>query len=106
MKKEKLVEKALDVMSSIEKVTCETVALCCLIDSDPPYGEILSAVHGTSGFSYHFEVGFHFPVHTSAPGKAILAYMPEEKCAKIVDKIEFTRYTKSTITSTRVTQGY
>lgn len=86
-------------MRSLEKSIEETIALGIISDEKPGYGKILYAVHGTSGLSYHFEIGFHFPLHTSAPGKAIMAYLPEDECKKVLDTFDFKRYTKSTITT-------
>lgn len=96
---EKLVEKSLDVMKSIEKVTHETVALAHFVNDKHPHCELLSAIHGSSGLSFHFEVGFNIPIHTSAPGKAILAYLPKAEYLDVVSKMDFKRYTKSTITN-------
>ena len=37
----------------------------------------------------------------NAPGKALLAYLPEEECKALVARIKFTRYTKNTITTAK-----
>jgi DNA-binding IclR family transcriptional regulator len=44
-------------------------------------------------------VGTQFPVHSSAPGKAILAYLDEYNQEKILNEINYTSYTSTTIDS-------
>ena len=43
------------------------------------------------------DVGHHFKLHTSAPGKAILAYTEETERSKIIDDIEYVIYNENTI---------
>jgi len=55
--------------------------------------------------SYEFEIGTQIgtrlPAHCSAAGKVLLAYLNNNKVDKIIEKIELTKYTENTITSSR-----
>lgn len=44
-------------------------------------------------------VGSRAPVHCTALGKAMVAFLPEDKRRRLVGQIEFTRHTDNTITS-------
>ena len=53
--------------------------------------------------SHHIEVtvdvGMSFNLYCSAPGKAILAFLPEKECQELVHTLELKKYTDRTITS-------
>jgi DNA-binding IclR family transcriptional regulator len=44
-------------------------------------------------------IGHEEPIHCSSVGKCILAYLPEEKSEKILNEVEFIKYTDKTKTS-------
>ncbi|UDQ98205.1 IclR family transcriptional regulator C-terminal domain-containing protein [Lentisphaerota bacterium WC36G] len=98
MNNKQLIEVALDVLNNIEKEIGETIGLGTLNESKDS-GSVLTYVQGTSGFCYHLDIGFKFPLHTSAPGKVILAYLPEDELDECLSKMDFTKFTKNTITS-------
>lgn len=45
-------------------------------------------------------VGMRWPVHASAVGKALLAFLPEEECARVLEGVDLRAVTPHTITST------
>lgn len=70
----------------------------------------LGIIHGTEGVvleeilsrnivKVKVGVGTRFPVHTSAPGKAILAFLDDHRKEEIIKRLTFTRYTDTTIGS-------
>ena len=96
MNNKQLIEASLDILNSIEKEIGETIGLGTLNESKDS-GSVLTYVQGTSGFCYHLDIGFQFPLHTSAPGKAILANLPENEREECLSKMDFNKYTENTI---------
>jgi DNA-binding IclR family transcriptional regulator len=93
-----LAEKALDIMRDLRDELRETVLLGCIVGNT---GVILEEVWGTHLLKVTIDVGYLFPLHTAAPGKAIIAYMNEEDSNKLIDHMEYNRYTERTILSKR-----
>jgi len=89
-----LVEKSLKAMHSLRDKYKETVPLGILKDS---VGIVIEEVQGTHLFRFVLEPGRRFLLHTSAPGKAILAYMQEEERDMLIDRIDFKVFNKRTI---------
>ncbi len=89
-----LFEKSLDIMRTLRDQLKETVLLGTLTGSE---GVVLDQVPGLHAFRFSVDPGTRFVLHTAAPGKAILAYLPDDECRKIVDRMEFTHFTENTI---------
>ncbi len=69
---------------------------------------LLAILHGQEGVVIHqvasdrpvkvvLEIGHHFPLHSAAPAKAILAFLPEERRRELTREIRFTPFTAHTI---------
>ena len=97
MKNSEIVKKGLDVMRVLEDQIGQTIGLGAL-DAETADGVVLAEVEGTAGFAYHLSVNYHFPLHTAAPGKALLAYLPPAERSDFLNRMDFRRYTPSTIT--------
>jgi DNA-binding IclR family transcriptional regulator len=95
---EELIPRAKSVMRQLEAQLGQTIGLGCLVSGEPT-GIVLATVDGTAGFAFHIEVGFRFPLHTSAPGKAMLAYLPPDERSAYYSCMDFQKYTPGTITS-------
>jgi DNA-binding IclR family transcriptional regulator len=93
-----LISKAKVPMHQAEAQIGQTVGLGCL-DAGTGNGVVLDAVLGTAGFSYHLEPDYRFPLHTSAPGKVLLAYLSRAEREEYFLKMDFWKYTPSTITN-------
>jgi DNA-binding IclR family transcriptional regulator len=89
-----LVEVALPVMHSLQKIYKETVPLGIIKDDK---GVILEEVTGTHAFRFVLEPGKSFNLYTSAPAKAIIAYLPKHDQNRLINAIEFKRFTDNTI---------
>jgi DNA-binding IclR family transcriptional regulator len=89
-----LVEKSLDVMRDLRDITKETVCLGTILDDE---GVVLEQAAGLHPFKFLLDVGARFPIHTSAPTKAILANLSETEQDKMIKRINFTRYNERTI---------
>jgi len=90
-----LVENALPVMRELRDRYKETVPLAILQGHE---GLILEGVQGTHSFRYVYEPGRRFQLHTSAPGKAMVAFLPEAERENIIKKMSFQRHNDRTIT--------
>jgi DNA-binding IclR family transcriptional regulator len=93
-----LVECALEPMRRVVTVTGETTQLCCLADADCVILEQLPSLHP---FKYIVDLGSRVPIHCCAPGKAILAFLPDDTLDAVLARLKFEKHTDSTITSRR-----
>lgn len=62
-------------------------------------GILIDQALGHHTFSFNLSPGKPFELHCSAPGKAIMAYLPPAIRNQYLDKMEFTRYNENTITT-------
>jgi IclR family acetate operon transcriptional repressor len=94
----RLLEAAGPVLRALRDATGETALLGTLSGSR---GIVLDQVPSSQPVKVVVEVGHAFPLHTAAPAKAILAFLPDEACRSLVADIRFTRHTARTVTSAR-----
>ena len=90
-----LVEKALDVMRSLRDATRETVILGTLVGDK---GMALEQVPGLHPFHFSVDPGNRLHLHTSAPGKALLAFLPEAERGALLSRMALPRFNRRTIT--------
>jgi DNA-binding IclR family transcriptional regulator len=93
---ETLVEKSLPVMRKIRDKFKETVPLGIIHGNE---GLVIEEVPGLHSFRYVLEPGRRFHLHTSAPGKALVAFLPKEEQRALVDQIKFYRFNEHTISN-------
>jgi len=62
-------------------------------------GIVLEQIDGLHNFSFKVKPGLRFPLHTSAPGKAFLASLPDTESKQIIARLKLTRFTPKTITT-------
>ncbi len=91
-----LVEYSLGPMRELRDETKETVPLGVLNNGN---GIVIEQVSGLHLFKYVLEAGKLFHLHTAAPAKAILAFLPENEQNKIIKKISFGKFNPRTITN-------
>ena len=91
-----LFEKSLGVMRELRDATRETVLLGTRVGSE---GVVLDQVPGTHAFRFSVDPGVRFPLHTAAPGKALLAYLPDSERTAVLRQMPFKRFTANTITT-------
>lgn len=94
---QELTQKARDILIELETQIGETVALGRLL-RESAEGLVLAEIEGTSGVAIHVKVNYRFTLHTSAPGKVLLAYLPPKERGEIIARMDFKPYTPSTIT--------
>ena len=91
-----LVEKSLKRMRLLRDQTEETVLLGTLGDG---YGLVVEQVPSVQPVKFLIDIGHRFPLHSAAPGKAMLALLPEDELEHQVSQMSFTRFNDRTITS-------
>ena len=110
--KKTLQQISIFTMTQLANKTGETIILCGLRDHD---GVCLEKVEGNHVLRVSHQRGATFPLHAGASGKALLAYLDAGERDEIIDRIEFTKFSGTTITDPRKlkddlqrirTQGY
>ena len=89
-------ERAKPHLQRLVYETGETAHLCVLDEDEILY---LEKVEATRTVRIPSTVGRRYPAHCGASGKAILAYMPEERIDDVIRTKGMTAYTKNTITT-------
>ncbi len=99
---ENLMELSRDVLQSLRDATQETALLGRLIGKS---GVVLQQVPSKHPIKVQVEIGAKFPLHTAAPAKAILAWLPESDQQDALAGVKFTRFTNKTIGSRKALQS-
>jgi DNA-binding IclR family transcriptional regulator len=91
-----LVECALEPMRRVLAATGETTQLCCRTGAHCVVIEQLPSLHP---FKYIVDLGSRPPAYCCAPGKAMLAFIPDDELDAVLPEIGFEKHTAKTITS-------
>lgn len=91
-----LAEAALPVMRWLSEETGEASHLGILVGNE---GLVLERVIGTAPIKFYVERGTRFPIHTSGPGKVMLAFMPEAERDAVIAAMTFERFHPWTISN-------
>ncbi len=89
-----LVGTAIDVMRDLRDRIRETVLIGTLAGGE---FVVLEQVLGTHPFKFSVDAGARLPLHTAAPAKALIAYLPEPARESLLSEIEYVRYNSATI---------
>ncbi len=89
-----IVPIAAPYLKEIAQKTGETCCLGTIVDTK---GVVLAVEDGSHPFRFHIDLGISFHLHTSAPGKAMLATLQDRQ--SLVNRLEFPSFTKRTITT-------
>jgi IclR family acetate operon transcriptional repressor len=90
---------ALPIMQRLSEDTGETVSLAVRHGSDAVYVE---QVEGARGVRMRFRVGSRLPLHASAAGKALAAWLWEERLDAVLGPAPYRRFTTRSIDSRAV----
>lgn len=93
---DKLIEHSLDVMQLLRDETQETVLVGVRADTQ---GVVLEQVAATQPVKFLVDPGTHFPLHTSAPGKVFVAFLPPVEREALLARLKFIRYNERTLDS-------
>lgn len=91
-----LVEKSIDILRELRDETNESAFIGVIEGNE---GVVLESAESTQQVKVLVGIGTRFPLHTAAPAKAMIAHMSEKERDKVIDKIDFVKYTDTTITS-------
>lgn len=91
-----LLEKSSDILRQLRDLVGETALLGTLTRDA---GVVLDEVPSKHAIKVQVGVGTKFPLHTAAPAKAILAFLPENEADDLLKRCDFYRFTARTITS-------
>jgi DNA-binding IclR family transcriptional regulator len=89
-----IVEQSIDLMRELRDTTDISVFLGVMYNT---HGIILEQAPGGHPFKLSVDPGTHFRLFCSAPGKAMLAFLPKEQQAEQLKKIKFEKFTPQTI---------
>lgn len=84
--------------SELQKLAEETGEHASLIVQEKGYAVILDTVKGNHSVHVDTHAGIRMAMHTTAPGKAILAFCSPEQVQEIVESSEFRPLTQNSIT--------
>lgn len=96
MQNKGIVENSVDFMHSLRDEVNETVLIGTLVGNNVVIIEQLSSFQF---IKFTAEIGRRIMLHASAPGKALLTYLPEEEQIELINQITFTRYNDNTLPS-------
>ena len=96
IEKRGLVETAMEPMRKLRDITKETVQIGVRSGLE---GVILEQVEGLHPLRISVDPGLRFPLYNNAPGKLLLAYMPDR--GAVIAKLELAPCTPRTITDKR-----
>ena len=93
LSEDNLLELALPVMRRIRPMVQETLLLGTLLEEE---GLVLAELAGTHHFNFRVERGAKFYLHCTAPGKAILAFLPADEQERYLDTIDYIAFNERT----------
>ena len=91
-----LIDLALPLMRRLRDEARETVTLCGIAADQ---GVVLDHVPAPHLFRLVVESGMTFPLHASAPGQSILAFLPSWELDPLLDRLDLARHSERTITN-------
>jgi DNA-binding IclR family transcriptional regulator len=97
-----IVPTAIDLMRRCRDEVKETVLIGTLLETS---FTVLEQVLGTHPFKFSVDLGTRLHLHVSAPGKALLAYLPELERDRILNQLDLVRFNERTITTLRGMQA-
>lgn len=86
-------------LRELSQATEETVHLAVLDGTEMLY---VAKVDGPQSMRMHSSIGTRSPLYCTAMGKSVLAFLPADQCAALLDQISLTPRTPNTITDKAV----
>ncbi len=93
-----IVEHAAGPMRKLRDECGETVTLSVFYGNE---GVVIEQIASTLAVKVTVRIGHHFPLHTAAPGKAVMAFLPDEERKRLLKSIKYTVFNEKTITGAR-----
>ncbi len=89
-----LIEACHPAIRAIAHLTNETTQLCVLADAQCV---ILEQIPSSHPFKYVVDLGSRAPAQCCAPGKAMLAFLPEPARSAVIESLDFRAFTPKSI---------
>jgi len=96
-----IVNRSIDIMEDIRDEIDATVFLGVL---EGTQGVVIEQAVGGHPFKFSVDLGSRFELHSGAPGKAMLAFLPDEESNEIIKKLTLTKYNERTISTKKELQ--
>ncbi len=93
-----LVEKSIDILRELRDAVGESAFLAVRLEHQ---GVVVEQVPGLHPVKVLLQIGHRFPMHSAAPGKALLAYLPEAEVDAALQALKYQKYTERTITTAK-----
>jgi DNA-binding IclR family transcriptional regulator len=94
--------EAMDAAKLLRDAVKETVLIGALAgDALVVLGQVL----GTHPFKFSVDLGTHLPLHTAAPAKAMLAFLPEEERRRVLQQIKYEKFNERTLSSVQALEA-
>lgn len=90
-----LIQNSSDLLAELRDKTRMTAAMAVLSE-EQNRGVVLASFPGTGDHAYVPRIGYHFHLHPTAPGKAILAALPELQQNDLLARMNFRKFTDKT----------
>ncbi len=81
-------------LEQIARITNETVNIAVMYDTNIIY---IDKIESPATIKVDLSIGKKLPVYCTGLGKVMLAYMPEDKVLKILENMDFIKYTDKTV---------
>ncbi len=91
-----VLSESMDIIRNVRDTTAETTMFGVLLDDECV---MLEQEQGLHPFNFTGKLGMKSPLHSSAPGKALLAFLPKNESSAILDRIKLTKNAANTITN-------
>lgn len=91
---DKLIAHALDVMQQVRDETKETVLIGVRVGTQ---GVVIEQFASTQPIKFLVDPGSQFDLHSTAPGKVFLAFLPTAERAGLLKGLKLTRYNERTL---------
>ncbi len=98
LEKAGLIELSMEPMRALRDACRETVQIGRRFGHE---GVILEAIEGLQPLRISVDPGLRFPLYNNAPGKLLLAWMPEKERRAMVERLDLAPCTPRTITDRR-----
>lgn len=92
----RLIPCAIPSMRELRDITGETAMLAVLHGNE---GVVLHQEPSRLPVKVVLDTGHNFPLHSAAPAKAIMAFLPETELSSLLSGMTFTGFTSATITT-------
>ncbi len=91
-----ILEKSHDILNDLRDETEETALLGRIFGTQ---GIVLEQALSAQPVKFHINIGHRFHLHTGAPGKAMVSFLPESERHALLEKLEYPVFNERTISS-------